>query len=201
MKHIATLAALCAAIACFAQETTNFSLFVQGNVPFRVETVPAEVQAGVMTWLPKEKHDRSYCLSLPKRKELVKGEWRAVSFRVNPEADGMISLNVRGPYKLRKTDAGQRLWTQMWVDYRKFEAPGLKNGMLTEADENDPSVPAGWKYSASYRQPEAVWDYENHTLSAWHEGSAVTSIPVAKGKTITVKFEVRGGKIVPPAEN
>ena len=89
MKHIATLAALCAAIACFAQETTNFSLFVQGNVPFRVETVPAEVQAGVMTWLPKEKHDRSYCLSLPKRKELVKGEWRAVSFRVTPEADGM----------------------------------------------------------------------------------------------------------------
>ena len=155
MKHIATLAALCAAIACFAQETTNFSLFVQGNVPFRVETVPAEVQAGVMTWLPKEKHDRSYCLSLPKRKELVKGEWRAVSFRVTPEADGMISLNVRGPYKLRKTDAGQRLWTQMWVDYRKFEAPGLKNGMLTEADENDPSVPAGWKYSTSYRQPEA----------------------------------------------
>ena len=73
--------------------------------------------------------------------------------------------------------------------------------MLTEADENDPSVPAGWKYSASHRQPEAVWDYENHTLSAWHEGSAVTSIPVAKGKTITVKFEVRGGKIVPPAEN
>ena len=40
MKHIATLAALCAAIACFAQETTNFSLFVQGNVPFRVEPFP-----------------------------------------------------------------------------------------------------------------------------------------------------------------
>ena len=124
MKHIATLAALCAAIACFAQETTNFSLFVQGNVPFRVETVPAEVQAGVMTWLPKEKHDRSYCLSLPKRKELVKGEWRAVSFRVTPEADGMISLNVRGPYKLRKTDAGQRLWTQMWAEERNAHRSG-----------------------------------------------------------------------------
>ena len=73
--------------------------------------------------------------------------------------------------------------------------------MLSEADENDPSIPADWRYTTSYRQPEAVWDYENQTLSVWHEGSAVTSFPVTKGKTITIKFEVRGGKIVSPTEN
>ena len=201
MKLTSILTVLCVTISCFAQETTNFLLFIQGNIPFRVEAAPTEIQTSVMNWLPTEKHDRSYCLSLPKLQKLAKDEWRVLSFRLTPEADGTISLNIRGPYKLRKNDAGQRLWTQMWVDYRKFEAPGLKNGMLSEADENDPSIPADWRYTPSYRQPEAVWDYENQTLSVWHEGSAVTSFPVTKGKTITIKFEVRGGKIVSPAEN
>lgn len=179
----------------------GYLVFIHGNVAFQLMTDVRNCRSTPCTWLPEKQQDRYYQLtpSLPLNRDF----YQNFSVTMIPSGDGVLTLNLRGPYRCRK--AGKtKFWTQQWVLYTDIRAKGavLKNGSFDQPSAEDPWLPAHWKLLTSVRQPEAKWLRERggNAVKVWHEGSVSQSFAVRRNQPVTITFAAKCAEEVLPEE-